>query len=156
MFNILLLIIYSYFSNKYQLIINNTILVTLLFVLQLELIADKKYKESDITTSKFYLTKFSRLNFLRRYMLSTYFTQLVIYVTYLIICMVIEMYLSHDIDKLLEYIFTLPLMIFISLAYCFIEKIMVCRRVKINGFLYSYVLLIVIILYFLIRGFVLY
>ncbi|HGW3754272.1 TPA: hypothetical protein ACN1TI_002693, partial [Staphylococcus aureus] len=139
--------IYMFVGEKFNLIIDYTFLIVILYLIEVELISDLNFKRLPKTTAKFYSYNFSPLSPFKKFMLSLYFSYFILYSLILLIVSLLNSYITNFIT-ILNFLLIVPLLLIIGIFYFIGEKITVQSKKKFNNFLSQYFMFIIIILYY--------
>ncbi len=150
----LIVLAYMFVGEKFNLIIDYTFLIVILYLIEVELISDLNFKKLPKTTAKFYTYNFSPLSPFEKFMLSLYFSYFILYSLILLIASLLNSYITNF-STILNFFVIVPLLLIIGIFYFIGEKITVQKKRKFNNFLSQYFIFIIIIIYFALKKYLL-
>ncbi|MEP9853200.1 hypothetical protein ABDK10_11010 [Staphylococcus aureus] len=153
-FTSVIVLIYMFVGEKFNLIIDYTFLIVILYLIEVELISDLNFKTLSKTTAKFYSYNFSPLSPFKKFMLSLYFSYFILYSLILLIASLLSSYITNF-STILNFFVIAPLLLIIGIFYFIGEKITVQKKKKFNNFLSQYFIFIIIILYYALKKYLL-
>lgn len=147
---IFIFFIYIVTAKKFTVNINFTSILIFLYLFDLELITDQQFREIEKTTAYYYLGYLSPLNKVKWFLLSEHFHKLIIYSGLILGLTFIE----YSLLEVLSNILTILFMFLLGMTYHISTKKIVKYRKKFNGYVFQYLIILIIILFLLGKNFI--
>lgn len=150
-FTFMLVCAYIVTAKKIDFFLDYGLLIVALYLLDVEIVADKNIKNLPKITAKFYFMTLSKLSFIHQFLLSKYCSYIIIYSVILMCGVIVDLILGNT-YAVLNYFITTPVLFMIGMIYFLGEKRTIIFKKKFNTFWSQYVIITGIIMIFILKN----